>query len=84
MVKWPMGWSTIGPTTIDTMTILDGCNWELSVEISFQRAWETGQFGRPLGLVDPSTETNDMYGRHNNNNNNLLGNETVPMYCFRV
>lgn len=45
MVKWPMGWSTIGPTTIDTMTILDGCNWELSVEISFQRAWETDQFG---------------------------------------
>lgn len=70
MVNWPIGRSTIGPTTIDRMMVLDGCNWELSVEISSQTMgnsslWSTIRFGRP------STETMTIYGRQHNS----LGNE---------
>jgi hypothetical protein len=61
MVNWPIGRSSIGPTTIDRMMILDGCNWELSIEISSQTMgnwslWSTIRFGRP------STETMTSMG----------------------
>lgn len=77
MVNWPIGRSTIGPTTIDRMMVLDGCNWELSVEISSQTMgnwslWSTIRFGRS------STETMTIYGRHNNS----LGNELSGCILF--